>query len=75
VENKDDVYAASGKVHPRLLKNAKLVIGEIDTVVDINVMSGGEDAFCPRDGVVAMDVLRHCVLIFGVTSMQGFCKK
>ena len=74
-ENKDEVYAASGKVHPRLLKSAKLVIGEVDTVVDINVMAGGEDAFCPRDGVVAMDVLRHCVLIFGVTSMQGFCKR
>lgn len=75
VENKDEVYAASGKVHPRLLKSAKLVVGEVDTVVDINVMEGGLDAFCPRDGVVAMDVLRHCVLIFGVTSMQGFCKK
>jgi predicted aspartyl protease len=75
IENKDEVYAASGKVHPRLLKSAKLAIGEVDTVLDINVMTGGEDAFCPRDGVVAMDVLRHCVLIFGVASMQGFCKK
>ncbi len=75
IENKDEVYAASGKVHPRLLKSAKLAIGEVEAVVDINVMTGGEDAFCPRDGVVAMDVLRHCVLIFGVATMQGFCKK
>ena len=73
--NKDEVYAAGGKVQPRLLKNAKVTIGEVDTVLDINVLSGGQDSFCPRDGVVAMDVLRHCVLIFGVTSMQGFCKK
>ncbi len=74
-ENKDEVYAAGGKVHPRLLKNAKLSIGEVDSILDINVLAGGQDSFCPRDGVVAMDVLRHCILIFGVSSMQGFCKK
>jgi predicted aspartyl protease len=74
VENKDDVYTASGKVKPRVLKNAKLTLGEVESTVDVNVLGGGPDAFCPRDGVVAMDVLRHCVLVFGPTSMSGFCK-
>lgn len=74
VENKDEVYAASGKVKPRVLKNGKLALGEVESMVDINVLGGGPDAFCPRDGVVAMDVLRHCVLVFSPTTMFGRCK-
>jgi predicted aspartyl protease len=74
IENKDEVYAASGKVKPRVLKNAKLSLGIVEAMVDVNVLGGGPDAFCPRDGVVAMDVLRHCVLVFGKDSMLGYCK-
>jgi predicted aspartyl protease len=74
VENKDEIYAASGKVKPRVFKNGKLVLGEVEVTVDVNVLAGANDPFCPRDGVVAMDVLRRCVLVFGPASMTGTCK-
>jgi hypothetical protein len=61
-------------VKPRVFKNGKLVLGEVEVTVDVNVLAGANDPFCPRDGVVAMDVLRRCVLVFGPASMTGTCK-
>jgi hypothetical protein len=40
---------------------------------DIDLSPGAADPFCPRDGVVSMDVLRSCVLVLGKTSMAGRC--
>lgn len=74
VENKDEIYAAGGKVKPRIFKRGKLVLGEVEATVDVNILAGGNDPFCPRDGVVAMDVLRHCTLVFGRSFMTGTCK-
>jgi len=74
VENKDEIYAASGKVKPRLFKGGKLVLGEVEAKLDVNILAGANDPFCPRDGVVAMDVLRHCTLVLSPTSITGTCK-
>lgn len=74
IENKDEVYSASGKVKPRVLKNAQIKLGDVDAIADVNILAGAPDKFCPRDGVVAMDVLRHCTLVFGPTTMTAFCK-
>lgn len=73
VEAKDQVPTA-GKVRVRVLRAGKLALGEVEATVDVSVLAGGKDAFCPRDGVAGMDVLRRCALVFGPASMTGTCK-
>lgn len=63
--NREPMYTASGKISARKLKKAKLSAGTHTAVVDVDLISGAADASCPRDGVLAMDVLRSCALVFG----------
>lgn len=74
-DTKDDVYAASGKVKPRTVKGVKVALGEVTTTLDVSLLPGEKDEFCPRDGVVGMDLLKHCTLIFGPRSMRGTCRE
>ncbi len=69
----ESVYAASGKVTPRTVKNAQLRIGALEITRDINLIPGKEDDFCPRDGVLAMDVLKKCVLVLDRHTVSGLC--
>ena len=39
----------------------------------VDLIPGAADPYCPRDGVVSMDVLRACVLVLGKTGMAGRC--
>jgi len=71
--NKEQMYAASGKLVTRTVKNANVRIGEFTTTVDVDIVPGASDAVCPRDGVVSMDVLRHCVLVLGQKDVMGRC--
>lgn len=71
VEKKE---GTAGKARARVLVGGKLALGEVEATVDVNVLAGGKDAFCPHDGVVAMDVLRRCTLVFAPASMTGTCK-
>ena len=67
------VYAASGKIVTRTLHAVRLKVGEYAVVTDVDLIPGEPDAACPRDGVVAMDVLRSCVVVLDHASAYGRC--
>ncbi len=67
------VYAASGKVSPRTVHNAKLQVGALEVSRDFDLIPGQQDEFCPRDGVLAMDVLKQCVLVLERHTVTGTC--
>ncbi len=72
-ESGESLLLASGKVDTRLLRDAQLTVGEMQTRVDAGLLPGSADAGCPRDGVLAMDILRRCVLVFGGGTFHGRC--
>ena len=55
VVNKEPMYTASGKISARKLKGARLEAGSFGVTTDVDIIQGGADASCPRDGVLAMD--------------------
>ena len=70
----DAVYAASGKVSTRTVQQASVAIGEVAAVVDVDIIAGQQDPFCPRDGVVAMDVLSRCAMLFRDRNVRVVCR-
>ena len=75
VANKEQLYAASGRMTSRTVKGATISVGGYAVRTDVDLIPGTADPYCPRDGVVSMDVLRACVLVLGKTSMTGRCGK
>lgn len=73
VINKEPMYTASGKISARKLKGAKVTTGAFSITTDIDLIQGAADASCPRDGVLAMDVLRSCAILFGRSRIFGRC--
>lgn len=73
VANKEQVYAASGRISTRTLRRARLRVGEFATVADVDLIPGRSDSSCPRDGVLAMDVLKTCVLVIDQAKVYGRC--
>jgi predicted aspartyl protease len=73
VGNKEPMYTASGKISARKLRGAKVGAGNVRVVTDVDVIQGSSDPSCPRDGVLAMDVLRTCTLLLGRAKMFGRC--
>ena len=71
--NKEAMYTASGKISGRQLKNAKVSAGAYSVNGDIDLIGGAGDSSCPRDGVLAMDVLRSCALLLGRRQIFGSC--
>jgi hypothetical protein len=71
--SKESVYAASGKVTPRTVKGAQMRIGAVEVTRDVDLIPGKEDDFCPRDGVLAMDVLKKCVIVIDRRTVSGLC--
>jgi hypothetical protein len=71
--NKEPMYTASGKISARRLKGARLGAGSFSIAADVDLIGGGADASCPRDGVLAMDVLRSCSLLLGRSRLYGRC--
>jgi predicted aspartyl protease len=71
--NREQMFAASGRVKTRTLKGAQVTVGGRSIRTDIDLMPGAPDPFCPRDGVVSMDVLSACVLVLGPGRMFGKC--
>jgi hypothetical protein len=74
VANSEQMYAASGLVRTRLLKHAKVSVGDFTVTSDVDLVPGVSDPVCPRDGVVSMDVLQSCVLVLGQKQMMGRCE-
>jgi Aspartyl protease len=71
--NKESMYTASGKISARKLKGARVTTGSFTVNADVDLIQGGADVSCPRDGVLAMDVLRSCALLFGRSRVHGRC--
>ncbi len=47
--------------------------GAFASTSDVDLIQGAADASCPRDGVLAMDVLRDCTLLLGRQKIYGRC--
>jgi hypothetical protein len=69
----ETMYTTSGPILARVVKGARLAAGAFATTVDLDLIEGAPDASCPRDGVLAMDVLRSCALLFGGSRLLGRC--
>lgn len=75
VADSEPVYTASGKVSARKLQGARLVAGAFATTSDVGLIQGSPDSACPRDGVLAMDMLRACTLVLGRSRLAGACTR
>ena len=73
VPNREQVYAASGKIVTRTVRAAKVTLGEYAVVTDVDLIPGESDPSCPRDGVLAMDILRSCVIVLERAKAYGRC--
>jgi predicted aspartyl protease len=73
IPNHEPMYTASGKISARKLRGARLTAGALSTKSDVDLIGGGADASCPRDGVLAMDVLRSCALLLGRRHLYARC--
>lgn len=73
--NKEPIYAASGAVTSRTSRAALVEVGDVHRTVDVDLLPGKLDPFCPRDGVLAMDVLASCALVFETNDVRVFCKE
>ena len=71
--NKEAMYTVSGKISARKLKGARVGSGSVSVTTDVDLIGGAPDAGCPRDGVLAMDVLRSCTLLLGRSRFYGRC--
>jgi predicted aspartyl protease len=71
--NKEPMYTASGKISARKLKGARVAAGSFAVTTDVDLIGGAADSSCPRDGVLAMDVLRSCALLLGRQRVYGRC--
>jgi predicted aspartyl protease len=74
VGNKEPMYTASGKISARKVRAAKVVAGRVKAVTDVDLIQGTSEPTCPRDGVLAMDILRSCSLLLGRSSVLGRCE-
>lgn len=73
VPNKEQMYGASGKLTSRTIPHAKVSVGALDYTLDVDLIGGESDPYCPRDGVLSMDVLRGCVLVLGKKRVAARC--
>jgi Aspartyl protease len=56
---------ASGPVAMRVAKGVRIQLGALSMQKDIDILTGAPETECPADGVLGVDVLRSCVLVFG----------
>jgi predicted aspartyl protease len=73
IPNKEQMYGASGRLSSRTVKGARLHAGDLAYALDVDLIGGESDPYCPRDGVLSMDVLRSCVLVLGRRKIAGRC--
>jgi hypothetical protein len=75
VPSKEPILAASGRVSARVVRAVRVNVGELAVTRDVDLVPGDSDPGCPRDGVVAMDVLRSCVLVLGADRFAASCAR
>jgi Aspartyl protease len=65
VPSKYKSETASGPIVTRTYKNARIKVGGLTVRKDIALIPGAPEVDCPVDGVIGIDILRSCVLVFG----------
>ena len=53
------------------------IVGQTPTLKrpnNVDIIAGQQDPFCPRDGVVAMDVLSRCAMLFRDRNVRVVCR-
>jgi len=55
------------------LSPSRVTAGSFGVSTDVDLIGGAADSSCPRDGVLAMDVLRSCSLLLGRSRVYGRC--
>jgi predicted aspartyl protease len=73
VASREQMYGASGKLTARTVPAAKVLVGSVPMTLDVDLIGGESDAYCPRDGALSMDVLRACVLVLGRKQLVVRC--
>ena len=73
VANKEPMYTAAGKISARRINGAIVTAGSFTMKSDVDLIAGAADESCPRDGVLAMDVLHNCTLLLGRTRFWATC--
>jgi predicted aspartyl protease len=73
VPNHEPMYTASGKISARRIRGASIGSAALTITSDVDLIGGAADASCPRDGVLAMDVLRSCALLLGRKQVYARC--
>ena len=73
-ETGESLLLASGKVDTKMLRDVPISVGDVRARLDVGLVPGSADPSCPRDGVLAMDVLRRCVLVFGQGTFHARCR-
>jgi len=66
-------YTAAGKISVKRLAGAHVRAGQLEITADVDLVEGAPDAPCPRDGALAMDLLRTCTLLLGRARLDGRC--
>jgi predicted aspartyl protease len=64
----DPLFGAAGRIEGRQLRGVAVRAGGVATTATVNLVQGVADPSCPRDGVLGMDLLRRCALVFGSTA-------
>jgi hypothetical protein len=73
VTNDEKIYGAGGRIRSRTLRQAMVSVGEHVKSVKLDLIPGRADEHCPRDGVLAMDILRECVLVIADARLVARC--
>ena len=69
----DPVFSASGKVVTKVLRGTELTVGEVKSRLDVSILPGSAETLCARDGVLGMDVLKSCVMVFASGTVHARC--
>lgn len=68
-------YGAGGAFTSRSVPGAKLVVGELETAVELGIEAGTPSPACPSDGFLGMDILRSCVLVLRGDRTSARCTR
>lgn len=68
------MVGAAGAFETKQVDGVRLHIGDIERTVRLTLIPGASKATsCPTDGVLGMDVVQSCVLVFRGEKMDGWC--
>jgi hypothetical protein len=64
IESRGRAFSVDGALSTRTCEAAKILVGDVHAVHDVTLVSLAVST-CAEDGVLGIDVLRGCVLVFG----------